>query len=485
MGSNPILSATPALIPLEFSMPNTKNIAIIAHLMRRAGFGASWDELETLAEQGYEATVEQLLHPEEQPDIDEYELYRYLPMVERSQGVYHAQMAWLYRMANGNRPLLEKMALFWHHVFATGNDKVASAYDMDAQIDLFRARGMGSYQTLLTELARDPAMIFWLDNQENHRTAPNENWGRELLELFSIGVGSYTERDVFDGSRAFTGWTIGPKIPNAPYGPFRWPFEYRPQDHDNGEKTFLGHAGALNGEDVIDIIVRQPACAGFIARHLYNFFVADEPEVPKWPSEPPQDPDAVRAIAETFVASDYEIKPVLRMLFSSDFFKEAAFRKVKNPAEVIVGALKLTGDLRGPDPAWGFEVASAPGSMGQDLLNPPSVEGWHTGREWVNSGALINRVNFVADRVGNVGLPGVQAIVERLGSNGNTMTPEALVDGCLEQMGPMEVEKQTLDELVAHANKSGPISSEDKTDFGRRVGQVLSLIAGTKEYQFG
>ena len=199
-------------------MAGREEIALMAHLMRRAGFGAAYEELEVLAENGYEETVEQLLHPEQHPDIDEYELYRYHPITHPSEGINHAQLLWLYRMVNTGRPLQEKMALFWHHVFATGDDKVSSAIDMDVQIQMFRDRGMENFRDLLLELAQNPAMIFWLDNQENHKRAPNENWGRELMELFSLGVGNYTEKDVFECARAFTGWTIKPKIPRISLG---------------------------------------------------------------------------------------------------------------------------------------------------------------------------------------------------------------------------------------------------------------------------
>ena len=167
-------------------------------------------------------------------------------------------------------------------------------------------------------------MIFWLDNNENHRDAPNENWGRELLELFSMGVGNYTEKDVYECSRAFTGWTIAPKIPRLPLGRFPWEFQYKPEDHDDTEKVFLGHRGRFDGEDIIDIIVRQPATARFIARQLYNFFVADEPQVPAWQDTPPRDPAAVNIIGDAFVSSGHDVRSTLRVLFNSDFFKRPA-----------------------------------------------------------------------------------------------------------------------------------------------------------------
>ncbi len=460
------------------------DIALIAHLMRRAGFGASRAELEDLAERGYGSVVEDLLNPEQQPDIDEDTLYRYLPMIEVPNTVNHAQMKWLYWMANTRKPLQEKVALFWHHVFATGNAKVESHTDMLVQVGMFREHGMGNFRNLLMRLAEDPAMIYWLDNNENHKRAPNENWGRELLELFALGVGSYTEKDVYECSRAFTGWTMAPKIPGVPWGPWPWGFLYKAEDHDFTDKTFLGHTGNFNGEDIIDVVVRQPASALFISRHLYNFFVADEHPVPAWPTTPPKDPEAVKAIADSLIESGFEMKAALRTILTSDFFKNAAYQRVKNPVEVFINTLKITGDMLEPEPRW-IEASDEPIYMGQEVLNPPTVEGWHTGREWVNSGALISRVNFVADRVSNVDLPGVRDIIRRVSDNGSAISAAELVDRCLDLIGPLEVTEETRKELIEEAEGTVAAGSGGSNgDLPQRVADVLALIAGTREYQF-
>ncbi|MGH8056887.1 MAG: DUF1800 family protein, partial [Candidatus Entotheonellia bacterium] len=202
-------------------------IALMAHLMRRAGFGASRAELEARVAKGYEATVEELLHPESQPTLDEDILYRYFPNLEGPLAPVQAQTNWVYRMINTPRPLEEKMALFWHQLFATGNSKVDNPPELLQQIAMFRRHGLGSFRNLLVELAKSPAMLFWLDNNGNHNGAINENWGRELLELFSMGVGNYSEDDIKEASRAFTGWTIAPKIPRLPLGRFYWSFAYK------------------------------------------------------------------------------------------------------------------------------------------------------------------------------------------------------------------------------------------------------------------
>ena len=470
-------------------MSTREDIALMAHLMRRTGFGATREELEALVEIGYEETVERLIDPPDDiPRADQEMLFRYIPSTETGgPNPTPGAAQWLYHMINTQRPLEEKMALFWHHIFATGNSKVDNDNHLTAQTHLFRDHGMGNYRDLLIQVAQNPAMIFWLDNNENHKRSPNENWGRELLELFSLGVGHYTETDVFECARAFTGWTIGAKIPRNPHHRFSWHFEFRPEEHDYGQKTFLGQTGNFDGEDIIDIVLQQQACPRFIARHLYNFFVADEPQVPAWLVEPPRNPEAVELLAETLVESGYEIRPVLRTMFNSDFFKESMYQKVKSPVEVVVGTLKMTGDLQGPDPRL-LAMGQEPAYMGQSLHDPPSVEGWHTGREWINSGSVVKRINFVVDRLSDTDLPGVQSIVGRVASGDQAMTPAALVDRCLEFMGPVEVSEQTRQELISHAEDEGPVSwacDEDYATSTQRVGDMLSLIAATTEYQFG
>lgn len=462
-----------------------EDIALMAHLMRRAGFGASREELEARAANGYDATVEELLNPEDHgcERADEATLYRYQPGALLPGGMPPmGNVNWMFHLVNTNRPLEEKMALFWHHVFATGNSKVDNYDQLLIQIGMFRDMGMGNYRDLLVALAKDPSMIYWLDNNENHKTAVNENWGRELLELFSMGQGNYTEVDVREASRAFTGWTFETKIPRLPYGRFPWHFKYLAEDHDETDKTFLGETGNFNGDDIIDIVVKQPACHKFIARHLYNFFVADEPQVPAWDIEEPRNPAAIEEMMTSFRESGYEMKAMLRTIFMSDWFKEARFEKIKSPAELVVSTLRTVGGEEMPRPNYGEEVAMQPTYMGQDLLNPPSVEGWHTGAEWINSGSLMARINYAADMYGDASRPGVQDIIARLKAKG-TMTPEALVEGCLDLMGPLEVGAETLEELMGQAQSGGDLSW-DAADAEQRVGEMLQLIVAMREYQF-
>ena len=463
-----------------------QDIALMAHLMRRAGFGATREELEARAAKGYEATVEELLNADAHETLDRLEMMRYHPWTWRPATLPGMGAAeWLHDMINTKRPLEEKMALFWHQVFATGVSKVDHYDDVMDMIVKFREKGMGDYRELLLEMAKDPAMIYWLDNCENHSTAVNENWGRELLELFSMGVGNYTEVDVRECSRAFTGWSILPKLPRAPIGRHDWFFEYREEDHDDGEKTFLGETGNFNGDDIIRIICEQPATSQFIARHLYNFFVADEAQVPAWAVTPPVDPEAVDLLADTLVESGYDIRSTLRVLFNSDFFKNARFARLKSPAEVVVGTLRLVEGAEFPAPGIG-DLSRQLGYMGQDLLNPPSVEGWHTGAEWINSGSLMRRVNFTADLVGDLSRPGIKALVERLRVQGER-SPGKVVDSCLDLMGPLEVTPESRDELIGFVEEGGDFGWDNADQVQAsmdRVSELLQLIVAIREYQY-
>ena len=473
-----------------------KEIALMAHLMRRAGFGATRDELERYVSQGYEATVEELLQPQSAaPALEDEDLIRRYHVDQNGMQEKDAcQAYWVYRMINSRRPLEEKIALFWHGVFATGQGKLNQAKVVLKQIEMFRRYGLGSFHTLLGKLSRDPAMIFWLDNVDNHKDGVNENYGRELLELFSMGVGNYTEDDVRQASRAFTGWTIVNALYHStrvsrnsvwPYGKLDWQFQYRPDDHDGTDKTFLGRSGAFNGDDIIDIVCRQPATARFIARHLYNFFVADEPQVPAWQTVPPRDPQAIEVLANAFVTYECDIRQMLRVLFNSDFFKAAAFHKVKSPAELVAGAARLAGGHRFPE-LDDIQLAFETGNMSQQLTDPPSVEGWHTGTEWITTGSLVDRVNFAVEQFSDPEKPGVRLIIDRIKAHGATLSPQQLVDLCLDLLGPLAVSDATHQELLAYAEKGGWVrfGSGDKDGFSaERVVEMLQLLVSTREYQ--
>jgi uncharacterized protein (DUF1800 family) len=268
-------------------------------------------------------------------------------------------------------------------------------------------------------------------------------------------------------------------------GRFYWNFEYKPEDHDYDEKTFLGQTGNFNGEDIINIIVQQSASARFLCRHLYNFFVADEVQVPAWNVTPPKDPEAIELLTQAYFESNYDLRAVLRVLFNSDFFKNSRFTRVKSPAEMVVSTLRLSGSFSGP--RLGYQaVAAECGFQGQELLNPPSVESWHTGEEWIDGGALVRRVNFAAKYLSDTKQPGIKSIVERLKTQG-TLSPEQCVEQCLDLLGPLEVSDSTHQELVDQASRGGDIRWDSDTaaqDAERRIGVTLALVAASREYQF-
>ena len=463
-----------------------ESLQLMAHLLRRAGAGASREELEAYVARAYEDVVDDLVNPERFPDTDDDLLLRYFPALVNSDTPMVWSGRWIYRMVNTRQPLREKMALFWHHVFATAWFKAEHGPSIPTHIQMLRDHGLSNMRELLLALSRDPAMIYWLDNCENHGATPNENFGRELLELFSMGIGAYSEDDIKNAAYAFTGWTFEQPIPLYPYGGYGSKFRYRDEDHDDREKTFLGETGRFNGEDIIDIIVRQEATARFIVRHMFNFFVADEPQVAAWSIQPPADTAGVDALVKVFLDSDGNLREVMRALFLSDSFKNARFSRVKCPAEFVAGTLKLSGELREPEPQL-WKLHSAMAAMGQTLMDPPSVEGWHTGKEWIDGGTLMERVNFAVEHVGDASRPGVRDIVDRLAAGGGSLSAEAFVDSCLDLAGPLDVDEATRSTLLELAEKDGEIrfdSAEERERAASRVARMLSLIVAAPEYQF-
>jgi uncharacterized protein (DUF1800 family) len=456
--------------------------------MRRAGFGATPAELDTLAqEQTYEDIVEDLVNPERFEELDEAYIDRYYS----GEPVALHVGKWLYRMVNTRRPLEEKMALFLHHIFPVAWGKSEHGPSLYTEIAMFRRVGLMDMKTILLELSRDPAMIFWLDNNENHKDEINENYGRELLELFSMGVGNYTEDDIKAASRAFTGWTFRQPLSLYPNGHYPAEFEFLEDDHDYDSKTFLGETGDFDGEDIIDIIVKQPATARFVSRHLYNFFVEDELQVPSWKTEPAKNEDAIAQLSKVFLETGGDMRAVLNEMFNSDWFKAAtSFKKVKSPTELIAGVLKQTGEFSYPVPGiQNFAITSLNGSlvegplaiMGQRLMNPPTVEGWHTGHEWIDSGTLSERVGFVERQFEDLSKPGVKDMVDRVGSLDDD--PSQLVDRCLDLLGSINVSEQTYDSLVAYAKELSSIENDD-AEGSVGVHNLLQMTASTVDYQF-
>ena len=289
----------------------------------------------------------------------------------RSNAIETQRLAlwWAERMLVTRRPLEEKLTLFWHGHFATGNGKVRDTRMMLRQNEMLRANAAGSFRDLLAGILTDPAMLVYLDNGENRKGHPNENFGRELLELFTMGVGNYTEQDIREASRAFTGWTNDVLE-----------FRFDPELHDFGEKEFLGRKGNFDGDDIVDIILEQPATADFITAKLYRFFVAEEP------------PPAVRSeLAALFREANYELEPVLKRIFlSRDFYSPAAFgTQIKSPVQLVVSTYRKMG-LEELPTVPDFNGLTA--SLGQSLFYPPNVAGWAGGRTWITPATLLEQI---------------------------------------------------------------------------------------------
>ena len=468
---------------------STNDLKLIAHLRRRAGFGATRQELKEFVSKGYEGVVEDLLHPGDPQNLPDDLIRRYHPDHSELRFLYSAAGYWLYRMITTSNPLEEKLTLFWHGLFATGYAKLNQARSLLNQIDMFRVNGLGNFSDILLQLSRDPAMLLWLDNNDNHKGAINENFGRELLELFSMGIGNYSEQDIKEASRAFTGWTLGnvdymamraSKDSIWPYGRIAWHFEYRSDDHDDGEKTFLGETGNFNGEQIIDLIAKDEATARFVSTRLFQFFAAD--------MVGEKEQETIESMMKSYFDSNYEIRSVLRTLFNSPYFKseEARYSRVKGPVEQIVGAIHLAGSYS--TPTIGIEeVAQQAFYMGQGLLEPPTVEGWHEGEEWIDSGALVERTNFASSEVGNLDSPGVRAMIQNIGANnGGSMSPETVVEKCLDMLGAFDVSEKTLSALVGHVARSGNIDLNDTDQFENsknRLAEVFRLITASPDFQ--
>ena len=476
----------------------TEQRSLMAHLMRRAGFGVTQRELDELEELDYDGVVDSILDPGQSNHLSDELVLRYHTEVHEQRAGPWSAKQWLYRMVTTETPIVEKIALFWHGIFATGYAKTNQARALSVQFDMFRRFGLGKFDDLLEELSKDPAMIIWLDNQDNHKGAINENFGREILELFSMGIGNYTEDDIKECSRAFTGWTLknaeymsvrAMKDSIWPYGRISWHYEYREHDHDTGEKTFLGETGNFNGDDIIGIISKQRAAAEFISRHLYDFFVADEVPVPQWPYTPARDPEAIQTLSDVYLSEGHDITEMLRVLFKSEFFKNSRFERVRCPAEYVAGCLRTSDVISRPTLLMN-EAVNVMEYMGQSLLNPPSVEGWHEGKEWINSGSIVERGNFAYDVWQNSDSPEVKDITDRLASS-TELDTEDVVDACLDFMGPLVfTEDNSRQAIIDHISKGGNIEFGNKSSAKRdvaekRIAEILALIASSKEYQRG
>ena len=357
--------------PLQpYSKTWTRRDAI--HLLWRTQCGATTAEIDRVVEEGLAVAVDRLIEPqseEEKFDRTESVLRQ---SARASGGIDALKNWWLYRMLYTANPLAEKMALFWHNHFATSNQKVRSAKHMAAQNQLIRQHALGSFSEMLSGMARDVAMLKWLDSNSNRKRQANENFAREVMELFTLGVGNYTEHDIKEAARAFSGWHVRNEK-----------FWFNKLQHDDGVKEVLGRKGKLGGDDVLEVCLAQDACPRFLATKLLKTFVVANPNTA-----------TIEALAGNIRASGFDMGKVMRTLLSSEvFFAERSRRAlIKSPVELVVGAYRALGN-RAKLP----QSVRLMAELGQNLFEPPTVKGWEGGRLWINATSMLQRSNFAAD----------------------------------------------------------------------------------------
>lgn len=357
--------------PYEPSADQPWNLALAAHLFRRAGFGADQRVLDQAVAKHPADVVREMIELNLESD-DFREVADALAQTLLAGGdPMKLSAAWVYRLLFTPAQLLEKTTLFWHGHFATGADKVNSATMMWQQNRTLRQHAMGNFETLTQAIAKDPAMLIYLDSASNRKSHPNENFARELMELFCLGEGHYSEEDVLELARCFTGWEIRNER-----------FRKNSYQHDTGQKTVLGETGPFDGEDAVRVVLGRDDMPRFICRKLYKYFICDD-------QNPPD--ELLEAPAATMRENGLQIAPVLRQMLGSNLFfsSHAVARKIKSPVELVIGTLRCLNATTNSE-----RIARGLREIGQGLFYPPNVKGWDGGRAWINSSTLLGRVNL-------------------------------------------------------------------------------------------
>jgi uncharacterized protein (DUF1800 family) len=476
----------------------------IQQLLRRAGFSATAGELDYYTILGLSGAINELVeYTRVADDVDAkigtpgYVGTTSAGEFSPSTVINDARQRWLFRMTHSRRPLQEKMTLFWHNHFATAYSKLAGNLNpLDAtrmmaaktsehpgglrgQIELFRDYALGNFRDLLVEVAKDPAMLVWLDGRSNVKGQPQENFAREIMELFTMGVGFYTEPDVYAGARVFTGWNlerVGAGTDSNGY----YRFVYNANQHETIAKTFsfpiypdggktiparTAAAGMQDGLDLIEALARNPETAKRLARKLYGFFISEVND--------PGD-ELINQVANIYLRNDCNVAPMVQALLYSRAFTAPAnfFTRYTWPAEFVVRALKEVGYA-------GFSVNSAVGAlanMGQQLFEPPDVAGWDLGTNWFSTGSMLARMNFAATLTLN------QRFNIAAAAHGKGPTPEALLSFYLDQLTPADYDRGVYGDLLDYLRAGGTWSGSD-AQLAVKAPGLLHLIVGSSEYQ--
>jgi uncharacterized protein (DUF1800 family) len=477
---------------------------VLEHVLRRLGFGADPNEVGRYAGRPIGGVIDSFLNYEQEPnDVDDnIGKPEYVGVTTRGQFspntvINDARQRELFRMVHSKQPLQEKMALFWHNHFATAYSKVNATYgsviatkmmagrpdqvagNRRGQYQLFRDLATGNFRELLVEVARDPAMLVWLDGRLNTRARPQENFGREIMELFTIGIGQYTEQDVYAAARVFTGWGLRQVGDRATPDTAYYEFVFGAGQHDPDAKTFTfavypdgrrtiparaAAEGMQDGLDLIAGLARHPATAHRLARKLYGYFV-NETAAP--------DERAISMTANAFMQNDGHIKAALRALFSTDAFLTSEFARYSWPVEFVVRSIKETG--------WnGLSVDAAMTplvNMGQSLYEPPDVNGWALGADWFSTGSMLSRMNFAATLMGNQKFNLGRELTPYRNS------PNTVLDYLLNHYTYAPITQDVYSALLEYARGGGAWSGSDVQVRDKAAG-IARLIVASSEYQF-
>ena len=493
-----------------------------AHLLRRAGFGAEPAAIRSAAQAGLSATTDSLLHPERIPETldDDATLARLTSLLPETKNggtpTQAVKMWWTHRMIASAHPLQEKMTLFWHGHFTSKDGNMAGDL-LYRQNQMLRRNALGNFRSLTLAVARDPEMLRYLNGNQNHKAQPNENFARELMELYTCGIGNYTEDDVKAGARAFSGWNLRGED-----------FTFNTKQHDNDQKTFMGKTGNWNGDDIVDILVALPATARRVCTQLFTYFAYPDPE-----------PAVLDSLVKTYFSSGYDIRAIMSQILHSQAFysDKARLAVIKTPAQYVVGTIRLLGMDKAVElilsdvtptndmaanpaaiPAAGASTAPlakgrrlgvlaslplAMRAMGQDLLAPPTVKGWDGGENWINTSTLLARINFadVISRSREMFGSSFPSAVEFMQQH--VLTPEGWVDYLAETLGPLPITPSTRQALISYVQspdlptstvvnvqlqpgrrrRAGRLNGDGPGGLEGRLRGVIPLLMATPEYQ--
>jgi uncharacterized protein (DUF1800 family) len=437
------------------------NRRLAAHLCRRAGFGATSEELDRLIERSPAEVAHAFVKNAKDASTTDPENDSLATAMLATGNARNLAAWWLHRILNSpwegddassSSPLLEKLTLFWHGHFATGADKVDDAEMMFSQNRLLRRHALGDFAAMTQEISRDPAMLIYLDSTTNRKAHPNENYAREIMELFCLGEGNYTERDIQELARCFTGWEVRRKK-----------FRFNKYQHDTGEKTILGDTGKFGGEEGVEIVLKQNALPRFIVRKLIRFFVMDEPAAPEQLIEP---------LARLLRESDLNIAPVVeRILASSLFYSPFAMgRKVRSPVELGIGLLRcLNGSANLQLLAQGLD------EIGQSVFYPPNVKGWDGGRAWINTSTLLGRSNLVGELLRNEATRFGGQTLETLAKKNGVSSPDKLIEWLDELLLAVLLDDSARKELLAFAEQT-------TGDPSRRMASLIQTLTTVPQF---